>query len=146
VRSSYEPAPLVAATISRHKLVDVVVEAVVKAVDVAQPPVPTHPLTVANTTLGEARHPHDIGEQTVAEVEILYLYPMLTCCHAINDVLVLTDGGKGGIVLDPAQQLRYTGGVHKPNSLWAGLRGVPPPPGPFLYPTSLSYHIITINV
>jgi hypothetical protein len=26
---------------------------------------------------------------------------------------VLTDGGKGRIVLDPAQHVRYTGGVHK---------------------------------
>jgi hypothetical protein len=31
---------------------------------------------------------------TVAEVEVLYLYAMLTCCYGINDGLLLTDGGK----------------------------------------------------
>jgi hypothetical protein len=77
-----------------HKLVDVVVVAVIKAVDVAQPSVPACPLAIAYTPLGEARHPNTIGIQTVAEVEILYLCPMLTCCHAINDVLVLTREGE----------------------------------------------------
>src|SRR5215217_6854694 len=38
---------------------------------------------------------------------------MLTCCYASNDVLMLTDGSKRGIVLDPVQHVRYTGGVHK---------------------------------
>jgi hypothetical protein len=33
--------------------------------------------------------------------------------HATSDVLVFADGGEGGIVLDPAQHVRYTGGVHK---------------------------------
>jgi hypothetical protein len=32
-------------------------------------------------------------------------------------------------------------GVHRAPSLWAGLRGVSAPPGPFLYPTPLLYRI-----
>jgi hypothetical protein len=59
---------------------------------------------------------------------------------------MLTDGSEGRIVLDASQHVRYTGCVHKPNSLWAGLRGAATPAGPFLYLTLLFYHIITINV
>jgi hypothetical protein len=35
--------------------------------------------------------------------------------------------------------LRYSVGVHRGSSLWAGLRGVPAPAGPFLYPTHIFY-------
>jgi hypothetical protein len=38
---------------------------------------------------------------------------MLARYDGSNDILVLTDGSKGGIILDPAQPVRYTGGVHK---------------------------------
>jgi hypothetical protein len=96
-----------------QKLIDVVVVAVVYAVDVGKPAVPACPLTVAYPPLGEARHPTTIEIQTIAEVEVLYLYLMLTRYDGSNDVLMLTNGGKGGIVLDPAQHVRYTGCVHK---------------------------------
>jgi hypothetical protein len=61
------------------------VEAVVKAVDVGKPSAPTCPLPIAYPALHETRCFTTIGIQTVAEV----LYPMLTCCYAVNDVLVL---------------------------------------------------------
>ncbi len=61
-----------------HKLVDVVIVAVVYAMDVAQPTVPACPLPITNPTLSEGRHPTTIDKQTVAEVEVLYFYPMLT--------------------------------------------------------------------
>jgi hypothetical protein len=71
-----------------------VVVADVQAVDVALSTAPACPLTVANPTLSEANHPATIGINAVAEVEVLYLYPMLTCWYAVNDVLVLTWGGE----------------------------------------------------
>jgi hypothetical protein len=77
-----------------HKLIDVVVVAVVYAVDITYPATRARPLTVAYPTLGEAHHPNVIGIQTVAEVEVFYLHPMLICCHAINDVLVLAWEGE----------------------------------------------------
>ena len=49
-----------------HKLVDVVVETVVKAVDVSQPTVPACPLPITYPTFSEARHPDTIGLQAVA--------------------------------------------------------------------------------
>ena len=91
--SSQEPA-LVAATISCHKLVDVVVEAVVYAVDVVEPSAPSCPLTITYPSLSEARHPTTIDKQPVAEVEVLCLYPMLTGCYAVNDALVLAWEGE----------------------------------------------------
>src|SRR5215207_3014459 len=78
-----------------HNLVDIVVETVVKAVDVVEPTAPACPLTIADPTLSEANHPATIGIDAVAEVEVLYLYLMLACCHGSNDILVLTDGNKG---------------------------------------------------
>src|SRR5829696_7987167 len=63
----------------RHKLINVVIVAIVYAVDVAQTPVPACPLTVAQTTFSEGCHPNTIGIQTVAEVEILCLYRMKSC-------------------------------------------------------------------
>ena len=98
-----------AATISCHKLVDIVVKAVVKAVDVGKPTAPTCPLPITYPSLGEANDPGTIGEKTVAEVEVLYLYLMLTCCYGINEVLLLTDVGKGqtfggGNTLSPTLQ------------------------------------------
>jgi hypothetical protein len=77
-----------------HELIDVVVVAVVQAVDVVEPTVPACPFTVAYTPLGEAHHADTIGIQAIAEVKVLYLYPMLTCCYASNDVLVLAWDGE----------------------------------------------------
>jgi hypothetical protein len=76
-------------------LVDVVVEAVVKAVDVSKPTVPACPLAITYPSLSEARHPTTIDMQSVADVEVLYLNQMLTGIHSIRDVLILADGGKG---------------------------------------------------
>jgi hypothetical protein len=89
-----------------------VVEAVVYAVDVSKPTVPACPLPIADPTLSEANHPATIGIDAIAEVEVLCLYLMLTRYDGSNDVLVLTDGGEGRVVLDPAQHVGcYTGGV-----------------------------------
>ena len=52
------------------------------------------PLTTTYPSLCERRHFDIIGEKPVAEVEVLYLYPMLTRCHGINDVLVLAWEGE----------------------------------------------------
>jgi hypothetical protein len=79
----------------RHKLVYVVVVAVIQAVDVLQVPAPERPLTIAYPTFGERRYLDAISIQSVTEVEVLNLYLMLTSHHAINNVLVLADGGKG---------------------------------------------------
>jgi hypothetical protein len=70
------------------------VEAVVKAVDVGQPTVPACPLPIAYPSIGEARHPTTIDKQTVAKVEVLYLYLMLTGCHPSNDVFMLAREGE----------------------------------------------------
>ena len=56
----------------------VVVEAVVYAVDVSLPTAPACPLPITYTSLSEACDPTTINNQTVAEVEVLYLYLMLT--------------------------------------------------------------------
>jgi hypothetical protein len=45
-------------------------------------------------TFGEARHLLAIDIQTIAEVEVLYLYLMLTCCYGSNDVLALAWEGE----------------------------------------------------
>src|SRR5215213_4552163 len=84
------------------------VEAVVNAVDVSKPSAPACPLPVADPTLSKANHPATIGIDAIAEVEVLYLYLMLARYDGSNDVLVLTDGSKGRIVLDPAQRVGYT--------------------------------------
>jgi hypothetical protein len=97
------------------------VEAVVKAVDVGKLTVPACPLPITYPTLGEANHPATIGIHAVAKVEVLYLYPMLASHNSSNDVLVLTDGGKGRIVLDPAQHVRYTALDHRDTSDGPGL-------------------------
>jgi len=61
-------------------------------VDVAQPSAPACPLAIPDPTLSEADHPATIGINTVAEVEVLYLYLMLASHNSSNDILVLTDG------------------------------------------------------
>src|SRR5215208_6062271 len=81
--------------------------------DVSKPTVPACPLPIADPTLSEANHPATIGIDAIAEVEVLYLYLMLASHNSTNDVLVLTDGGKGRIVLDPTQHVGYTGLDHR---------------------------------
>src|SRR5215217_1565048 len=125
-----------------HKFVDVVVVSVVNAVDVVEPSVPTRPLPIANPSLGEGRYPDTIGVQAVAEIEVLHLHPMLAGHHAIGDVLMFANGGEGRIVLDPAQHVRYTGGVHKFTPYGPGLGVLSAPPGPSLYPTPSLYNIV----
>jgi hypothetical protein len=71
-----------------------VVEAVVYAVDVIQPTVPACPLPITYMSFGEGRNPTTIDKQTVDKVEVLYLYPMLTCCYAVNDVPVFAWEGE----------------------------------------------------
>ena len=68
------------------------VEAVVKAVDVGESTVPACLLPITYPTLSEANHPATIGIDAVGEVEVFYLYLMLTCNHGTNNVLVLADG------------------------------------------------------
>jgi hypothetical protein len=71
---------------------------------------------------------------------------MLTGPYTTNDVLMLTDGGKGGIVLDPAQHVRYTCLDHEDSSRGPGLGVFPAPPGPIsLSDTSiLPYRVLFI--
>ena len=114
------------------------VEAVVKAVDVGESTVPACPLTIADPTLNEANHPAIIGIDAIAEGEVLYLHLMLARHDSSNDVLVLADGGKGRIVLDPAQRLGYTALDHRlPPMVRAS--GATNTPGPSLYPTTTVY-------
>src|SRR5215212_8538308 len=49
--------------------------------------------------------------------------------------------GVGVVVLNSFSWTKYARlfGVHRGSSLWAGLRGVSPPAGPFPYPTLISY-------
>src|SRR5215213_1568636 len=115
------------------------VEAVVNAVDVSKPSAPACPLPIADPTLSEANHPAAIGIDAIAEVEVLYLYLLLASHNGSNDVLMLTDGGEGRIVLDAAQHVRYTGCVHKPTPYGPGSGVLPTPPGPSLCPTTTVY-------
>jgi hypothetical protein len=97
---------------SRQKLIDIVVEAVVYAVDVSAP---TSPLSIAHTTFGEPSNPSlkVRGVEAVAELMIFDLDHVPTSLDSGRQLLMLANGGKGGIILDPAQDVRYTGGVHK---------------------------------
>ena len=56
-----------------HKLINVVVVAVIYAVDVLKPSAPKRPLTIAHPTLGKRGHLDNVGVKPVAEVEVLYL-------------------------------------------------------------------------
>src|SRR5215216_1286136 len=49
--------------------------------------------------------------QSIREVEILNLDCVSAGGYPREEIPVLTDGGEGRIVLDPAQYVRYTGGV-----------------------------------
>src|SRR5215211_5713281 len=89
------------------------VEAVVNAVDVSKPSAPACPLPIADPTLSEANHPATIGIDDIAEVEVLYLYLLLARYDGSNDILMLADRGKGGVILDPAQHVGYTALDHR---------------------------------
>src|SRR5829696_3892141 len=89
------------------------VVSVVNAVDVGKPTVPACPLPITYPTLGEADHSTTISIDAIAEVEVLNLYLMLARYDGSNDVLVLADGGKRGVVLDPAQHVGYTALDHR---------------------------------
>jgi hypothetical protein len=88
------------------------VEAVVYAVDISAP---TSPLSIANTTLGEPSNTSlkIRGVEAVAEVMIFDLDHVPTSLNTGTQLLMLAYEGKGGIVLDPTEHVRYTGGVHK---------------------------------
>src|SRR5215218_6908345 len=118
------------------------VEAVVNAMDVSKPSVPTCPLPIADPPLSEANHPATIGIDAIAEVEVLYLYLMLASHNSSNNILVLADGGEGRIILDPAQHVRYTCLDHEGSSRGPGLGVLLAPPGPSLNSTSLLYNIV----
>jgi hypothetical protein len=92
-----------------------VVEAVVYAMDVCKPSAPACPLPIADPTLSEANHPGAIGIDAVAEVEVLYLYLMLTCCYAGNDVLVLAWEGETIELSEDARS--YTSGMADEDTL-----------------------------
>src|SRR5215213_7498611 len=128
----------------RHELVYVVVVAILHAwVDTATP---RGPLPIADPALSEANHPATIGIDAIAEVEVLYLYLLLASHYSSNDVFVLADGGKRGIILDPAQHVGYTALDHRDTSDGPGLGVLVAPPGPSLYSTSIFYHKFTIKV
>src|SRR5215211_428785 len=69
-----------------HKLIDVVVEAVVYAMDVAQLTVPACPLPITYPPLGEGSHPEAIREKSVAEVEVLCLYALSPTLKKMPDI------------------------------------------------------------
>src|SRR5829696_537753 len=77
------------------------------------------PQAVADPTLAEGGHPRGppirgiAGVESVREIEVLNLDRVPAGGYPRKNVLVAADGGKGRIVLDPAQHVRYTGGVHK---------------------------------
>ena len=104
---------------------------------------PTIPLTITHPAFGEPSHTsHHIGcVEALAEVKVLHLDHVLTGLDATRQVLMLTDG-----VREASSSILHstyaTLAVSISDSLWAGLRGVPPPPGPFLYPTPSLYNIV----
>jgi hypothetical protein len=129
-----------------HQLVNIVIVAILDArTDTAGL---RGPEAVSDPALAEGGHPRArfvrgiAGVEGVREIEVLDLDRVAGGGYPREHVPVLAHGREGGVVLDPAQHVRYTGGVHRVHSLWSGLRGVPPPPGPSLYPTPLLYNIV----
>ena len=100
---------------------------------------PTSPLSIAHTTVGEPSNtsPHIRGVEAVAEVMIFDLDHVPTGLDSGRQLLMLAYGGKGGIILDPAQHVRYTGCVHKIAPYGPGSGVVPTPPGPSFYDTPI---------
>ena len=58
-------------------------------VAVGKPAVPACPLTVTDPPVSETRHLDAIGEQTLSEVKVIHLYPMLAGRHAIDNALLI---------------------------------------------------------
>src|SRR5215204_4706319 len=128
-----------------HNLVYIVVVAILDAG--ADASGSRGPQTVADPALAEAcnargRPVRGIScVEGVSEIGVLNLYRVAASGYPREYVLVPAYGGKRGIVLDPAQHVRYTGGVHKLTPYGPGLGVLPTPPGPFLYPTPLLYSV-----
>jgi hypothetical protein len=124
-----------------HKLVYVMVVTVVNAVDVTQLTVPACPLAIAYPTPGKADSSTTIGINTVAKIEVLYLYLILASHNGSNDILELADGvseASSSILHNTYATLPLIIGYLR----WSGPRSVPAPPGPSLYPTPLLYSIV----
>jgi hypothetical protein len=105
----------VATTISRRKLVNGVVVAILDAgADTAGP---RGPEAIADPALAEGCHERGrsdggiAGVEGVSEVEVFRLERVDASGYPREYVLVFADGGEGRIVLDPAQHVRYTGGI-----------------------------------
>src|SRR5215217_7879688 len=100
-----------------HHLVNVVVIAVLDAR--ADPSGPRGPETVADPALAEGRHTRGrsvggiSGVQSVREIVVLDFDRVAAGGYPREKILVPTHQGEGGIVLDPAQHVRYTSGVHR---------------------------------
>src|SRR5829696_8325013 len=100
-----------------HQLVYVVVVTVLDAG--ADAPGLRGPATVANPALTERCHPSRrpvrgiSGVEGISEIEVLDLDRVACGGYPRENILVPTDGCEGGIILDPAQHVRYTGDVHK---------------------------------
>src|SRR5215204_4534269 len=101
----------------RHKFIYVVVVTVLDAG--ADASGPRGPQAVADPALAEGGHPRGrpvrgiARVQSVCEIEVLNLDRIACGGYPREDVFVPADGGEGRIVLDAAQHVRYTGGVHK---------------------------------
>jgi hypothetical protein len=100
-----------------HKLVYVVVVAVLDAG--ADAPGPRRPQPVSDPALPEGRHLRCRAVRRIScvegvgEIEVLDLDRVTACGYPREDVPVAAHWGEGGIVLDPAQHVRYTCLVHK---------------------------------
>src|SRR5215218_7588133 len=101
----------------RHKLVYVVVVAVLDAR--ADASGPRRPQAVADPALADGCHPRCRPVRGIAcvegvrEVGVLNLDRVATGGYPREKIPVPANGGEGRVVLDPAQHVRYTGGVHK---------------------------------
>jgi hypothetical protein len=103
---------------SRQELVNVMVVAILDAgVDTAGP---RGPEAIADPALAEGGHARRgrpvggiAGIESIGEIRVLNLDRVAASGYRCEYVLVLTDGCEGGIILDPAQHVRYTSGVHK---------------------------------
>jgi hypothetical protein len=97
-----------------HELVNVVVVAVLDAR--ADASGPHGPQAVADPALAEGGPARGrpvrgmAGVECVREVVVLHLDRIATGGYPREHVPMLTDGGEGGVNLDPAQHVRYTDG------------------------------------
>src|SRR5215203_7554470 len=101
----------------RHKLINVVVVTVLDTgTDASRP---RGPQAVADPALAEGCHARGRPVRGIArvegvrEIEVLNLDRVASGGYPRENAFVPADGGEGRIVLDPAQHVRYTSGVHK---------------------------------